>query len=123
MPSSTKSSFGYLPQYAGVTNQGLAESGAPVSPVAVKVDDVSASGDVQYTAANLMNGFICHDPSGGPGNAKMPTASDFLMAIGGQVVGASKDFVLKNTADASETITIQSADAKFVLNSGRHLDR
>ena len=115
MPS-TKSSFGYQPEYIGVTPGGLAPSSA--KPVAVTVSVIAEAGDQQYTAAQIMGGMVEHDPSGGAVAAKMPTAAELMAAFNGPVVGSSKDFILKNTADAAEAITITSADAKLVLTSG-----
>lgn len=66
---------------------------------------VTAS-DQTYTAAQLLGGIILRDPAGGARADLLPTAANLVAAIPGCAVGTSFRFTLRNTADASETITV-----------------
>lgn len=61
---------------------------------------------VTYTAAELVGGLILRDPNGAGRNDVTPTAAQIVGAVAGAIVGSSFEFVIRNTADAAETITI-----------------
>lgn len=75
----------------------------------VKTAD-STAGNVTYTAANIVNGFIPRDPNGASRTDVSPTAAQLLAqartVFGNIAVGSNFIFEITNTADANETITL-----------------
>lgn len=73
---------------------------------------ITTAGNVTYTAAQMVNGFIIRDPNGA--NRTDPTATaaalltQFRTLFGNAAVGSSFIFEIANTADASETVTISA---------------
>lgn len=74
----------------------------------VTVSTLTSAGAVTYTAAQLLGGLILRDPNGGARTDVLPTSALLIAAIPGVAVGASFEFDLRNTADASETITVSA---------------
>jgi len=70
------------------------------------VTTLTTAGAVTYTAAQLIGGLILRDPNGGARSDVSPTAALIIAAIGGQKIGTSFEFTIRNTADAAETITV-----------------
>ncbi len=98
------SSFGYFPEYSGVTPQGLSHQGS--DPGVTTVTTIAVAGAQTYTAAQLLGGMILHDPSGGAATGTTATAALIVTALNGAANGTSFDVVFRNTADAAETITV-----------------
>lgn len=73
-----------------------------------KVDPqtVTTAGAVTYTAAQLLAGLILRDPNGAGRSDVFPTAALLKAAVPGAAVGSSFSVVIRNTADAAETITM-----------------
>lgn len=73
---------------------------------------ITTAGNVTYTAANVVNGFIIRDPNGGARTDVTPTAAELLAqartVLGNIAVGSNFTFEIANTADASEAITISA---------------
>lgn len=67
---------------------------------------ITTAGVVTYTAAQLLGGLILRDPAGAGRNDVSPTAALIVAAISGATVGQSFDFIIRNDADAAETITL-----------------
>lgn len=63
-------------------------------------------GDIVYTAAQVYGGVFLRDPAGGARSDTMPTAAALVAAIPNAAVGDTFEFVLVNTADAAEVITV-----------------
>jgi ABC-type Na+ transport system ATPase subunit NatA len=61
---------------------------------------------VTFTPAQVLGGLILRDPNGAGRADLLPTAATLLAAIEGPMVGLSFEFVIRNTADAAETITV-----------------
>lgn len=59
-----------------------------------------------YTAAELLGGLILRDPNGGARSDPTDTAANIIAAMRQAGVGNSFEFTIRNTADASETITV-----------------
>lgn len=59
-----------------------------------------------WTAAELIGGMMLRDPAGGARTDVTPTAAEIVAALPNCVVGSSFYFVIRNTADAAETITL-----------------
>lgn len=74
----------------------------------VTVSTLTSAGAVTYTAAQLLGGLILRDPNGSARTDILPTAELLIAAIPAVAVGASFQFDLRNTADASETITVSA---------------
>lgn len=70
------------------------------------VSTVATATAVTLTAAQLLGGFILQDPSGGAVTSTLPTAELLIAAIPGVSAGAGFEFTIRNTADASEAITV-----------------
>lgn len=66
----------------------------------------ATAGARTYTAAELVGGLILRDPAGANRSDVTPTATAIVAAIPGAIVGSSFEFVIRNTADAAETITV-----------------
>jgi hypothetical protein len=54
----------------------------------------------------LLGGFILRDPNGGARSDVTPTAALIIAALKNAQVGDSFEFTIRNTADASEVITV-----------------
>lgn len=70
------------------------------------VSTITTAGNATYTTAQLLGGFILRDPSGANRTDTTPTASAIIAAIPNAKIGTSFEFTIRNTADASETITV-----------------
>ena len=66
----------------------------------------ATAGARTYTAAELIGGLLLRDPAGGNRSDVTPTAALIVAGIAGCVVGSGFEFVIKNTADADETLTL-----------------
>ena len=104
MASTTvKSNFGYTPVYSGVTENGL----LPLSwsPVKIVTTTAAAGGSpLTLTANQIAGGLVLLDPQGAM-TATMPTAAELYKELG-SAIGKTVTVWIKNTADASETITV-----------------
>jgi hypothetical protein len=72
---------------------------------------ITTAGAVTYTAAQLLNGLIFRDPNGASRSDVTPTAALIVAALeerrpGRTHAGTSFCCVIKNDADAAETITV-----------------
>jgi hypothetical protein len=70
------------------------------------VASISTAGAATYSAANLVGGMIIRDPAGDNRSDVTPTAAQIVGAISGAVAGSAIEFVVRNAADAAETITV-----------------
>jgi len=61
---------------------------------------------VTYTAAEILSGFILRDPNGAARADLFPPAADIIAAINGCQRYTAFRMVIRNTADAAETITM-----------------
>lgn len=67
---------------------------------------LSTAGALTYTAAQILGGLILRDPNGAGRSDVFPSAALLAAAIPGVAVGSSFMTLLRNTADAAETITM-----------------
>jgi len=70
------------------------------------VSTITTADNVTLTAAQLLGGFIDRDPAGGARTDTLPTAALMIAALNQGGVGNAIEFTIKNSADASETITV-----------------
>lgn len=70
------------------------------------VSTINTAAAVTYTAAQLLGGLILRDPNGAGRSDVTPTAAQIIAAITNAAAGKSFEFTIRNTADASETITV-----------------
>lgn len=70
------------------------------------VATISTAGAGTYTAANIAGGIILRDPAGDNRTDTTGTAADILAQFLGAKVGSSFELIVRNTADAAETITV-----------------
>jgi len=75
---------------------------------AVSVATVATATAVTLTAAQLLGGLILQDPDGGGVTTTLPTAALLVAALPGVNAGTAFEFTIRNTANAAETITVES---------------
>lgn len=76
---------------------------------------ISTAGNVTYTPAQLMSGWINRDGNGGARTDTLPSASALAAAIQGVMVNTSFEFELRNTSGTAIAITL-AAGAGVTLN-------
>lgn len=86
-------------------NVGEPRLSGPCLPLTT-VSTLDTAGAVTYTAAQILGGLLLRDCNGASRSDVTPTAALLLAAINGPLVGTSFEFVIRNTADAAETITV-----------------
>lgn len=67
---------------------------------------IAVAANVAYTVAQLLGGLLLVDPNGAARNNTLPGAADLVAAIEGADVGTAFEVLIRNTADAAETITV-----------------
>lgn len=77
----------------------------------------ATAGALTLTPAMLLGGLILRDPAGGARTDTTGTAVDILAAMPNPQIGDSFDFIVRNEADASETITL-AGGAGVTLDNG-----
>jgi len=77
----------------------------PVYPLYTVTTDATAD-NLTHTAAMMVGGLMLRDPAGGARSDVTDTAANLVAAISGCAVGSSFWYVVRNTADAAETITM-----------------
>ncbi len=88
---------------------------AVLGPVIKKsiVTTYSTAGVMSMTAAQILGGLILRDPNGAGRADTLPTAALIIAALleaNDQVnIGDSFEFLIRNTADGAETITVTTA--------------
>lgn len=95
---------------AGILTNGneiaLPEAGSEMSLEKVAVNTITDAGDVTLSTAQLLGGLILRDPAGGARTDTTPTASEIIDALYEARDNTSKLLIVRNTADAAETLTI-----------------
>lgn len=66
----------------------------------------STASAVTYTAEEFLGGLILRDPNGAGRSDVTPTAALIIDELGSPNTGASFEVIIRNTADAAETITM-----------------
>ncbi len=66
----------------------------------------STAGAVTYSAAELVGGLILRDPAGTARSDVTPTAAQIVGAVAAAIATSSFEFIIRNTADGDETITL-----------------
>ncbi len=66
----------------------------------------NTAGVVTYSAAELVGGLILRDPAGANRDDVTPTAAQIVGAVTAAIATSSFEFIIRNTADAAETITL-----------------
>ena len=77
----------------------------------------ATAANVTYTAAQFLGGLIQRDPAGGARTDVTPTATAILNAIGSTQIGSGFLLVIKNTADAAETITMSGGTGVTIVGT------
>lgn len=93
-------------QLAGVRLIGPFPQGGVLGTKMTTASTINTAGVETYTAAQLLGGLILRDPAGSGRSDVTPAASDIIAAIPQAGVGTSFEFTIRNTADASEAITV-----------------
>lgn len=76
-----------------------------VSSITTVTSD-STTGANTWSAAELIGGLLLRDPAGADRSDVTATAAQIVAGIAGCQVGSSFEFVIKNTADGDEVITL-----------------
>lgn len=66
----------------------------------------NTAGAMTYTAADCLGGIILRDPNGAGRTDVLPTAALLVALMVDERIGDTIDFMVINTADAAETITM-----------------
>jgi hypothetical protein len=75
----------------------------------------TTAGANTWTAAELIGGLMLRDPNGDNRSDVTPTAAAIVGGIAGAIVGSSFEFIIRNDANAAETITL-TAGAGITLS-------
>lgn len=94
-----------LPNKASLTQKDVSQAGQGVLGFG-DVTTLSTAGALTYTARQILDGLILRDPNGAGRSDVTPTATEILAQIQAPRVGEYFEFMVRNTADASETITL-----------------
>ena len=81
------------------------------------VATISTAGAGTYSAANLLGGYILRDPAGGNRTDTTATAAQIVAAVPGASAGLARLVIVKNTADAAETITVAGGSGVTVTGT------
>lgn len=76
---------------------------------------ISTAGNVTYTPAQLLSGFLLRDGNGGARTDSLPSAAALIAQIQGCMVGTAFEFELRNTSSTAIAITL-AAGAGGTLN-------
>jgi len=76
-----------------------------VQHVTTVTTDATAGANT-WSAAELIGGMLLRDPNGAARSDVTDTAANIVAGIAAAIVGSSFEFVIKNTADANETLTL-----------------
>ena len=87
-----------------VTSDDLTVQGRIANSTTVTTESTASA--VTFTAAEMWGGLIRRDPAGAARADLLDTAANIVGAVQDAEVGSSFEFVVENTADAAETITI-----------------
>ncbi len=87
-----------------VTSDDLTVQGRIANTTTVTTESTASA--VTYTAAEMWGGLIRRDPAGAARADLLDTAANIVGAVQSAEVGSSFEFVVENTADAAETITV-----------------
>lgn len=77
---------------------------APAHILSATVESTAAA--VTYDAADILGGFILRDCNGGARSDVLPTAANLVSAFKGCVAGSAVRFIVRNTSDGAEAITL-----------------
>ncbi|MGL5131298.1 MAG: hypothetical protein ACRC78_02160 [Planktothrix sp.] len=89
-----------------VANGYLQDANRNIAPLQAVPVLIATAGPATYTAAQILTGLVLRDPAGASRSDVTPTAALIVAAIPNAVIGSVFEFVLKNEADAAETITV-----------------
>lgn len=67
---------------------------------------VATAAAVTYTAAQILSNIILRDPNGAARSDLFPLAADLIAALKNSQRGSNFRVIIRNTADAAETITM-----------------
>lgn len=102
-------------KFAPKGNGKFAVAGGLVSYQVASSNNTAAN--LAYTAAQVLGGLYLRDCNGNDRADTLPTAADLVAALyGAGFVGAAFRFVLRNTSDAAETITVTAPDGSVTIS-------
>lgn len=78
------------------------------------VTTLTTAAAVTYTSAQLLGGLILRDTNGASRSDVLPTAALLVAAMENPSVGNGFEFIIRNTADAAETITVTAGTGATV---------
>jgi hypothetical protein len=84
---------------------GYARASTLFYPTFTPSTDATAAA-ITMTTTQILGGLLLRDPAGAGRADLLPTAAAIVAAINGADIGTSFEFLIRNTADAAETITV-----------------
>jgi hypothetical protein len=94
--------------------------GSEVAPRVLTVSTIADVSDTTYTPAQMLGGLINRDPNGASRDDAFPDAVDIIAALGGAnnvPLGTSFRLIIRNTADAAETVYIDSSPNTTIVGN------
>ena len=76
------------------------------SQVNLTASTVTTADNVTYTIVQLLGGLVLRDPNGLGRSDVTPTAADIVAGLSSAAIGTSFRFVIVNTSDGAEAITL-----------------
>jgi len=70
------------------------------------VPTIATAAEVTYTPDQILQRFILRDTAGAARADLLPTAAAMILAMNKPAIGASFEFVIRNTASAANSITV-----------------
>jgi hypothetical protein len=67
---------------------------------------INTAGNVVYSASQLLSCIVLRDPNGSARSDTLPSASEIISSLKNPKVGSNFLAIIRNTADAAETITL-----------------
>lgn len=86
-----------------------------IGPERKFVNVVTTAGAVSLTASQVYNGIYRRDPNGAGRSDVLPTARSIVAMIPDAKVGSFFTFIVRNEADAAETITLTESSSGITL--------
>ncbi len=133
-----KSSFGFRPEYSGndmaslrnVSSDPAADGDILVynsntdkwepkdgQHQAITVNEIDTASNVIYTAAQMQGGVILRDPNGSDRMDTTDSAANLVAGFNNPVVESGFQLVIKNTADADESIQMVAGSGVTIIGS------
>ncbi len=96
------------PRFSTMVQPNYGTSANAATPYNTTVTSIATAGNVTYTAAQLLGGFILRDGNGGARTDVLPTAALLVAAMNGVQPGVGFEFTIRNTSTTAISITMSA---------------